>query len=226
MNELLNQYLLDGQSLGVTTILINNVVAFVGALFIMFTYKTSYSGSAYSQKFNVSLGMITLIITMIMSLIGSNIALSLGLVGALSIIRFRTAVKDVRDATFIFWSIAVGIGCGVSEYLLVSLGSVFIFVFLLVFRQLGSTNRHLLVIRCNNEVQNRVEAIVEDYFKKNVRLSMKNATQTSCEFVYLVSENTLKTIKSKAKLGIVESLVRIEGVLNVNLVEQTDDIGR
>ena len=90
MNDLINQYLLNDQSLGITTILINNIVSLVGAVFIMYTYKTSYSGSAYSRKFNISLGMITLIITMIMSLIGSNIALSLGLVGALSIIRFRT----------------------------------------------------------------------------------------------------------------------------------------
>ncbi len=223
MNDLINQYLLSDQSLGITTILINNIVSLVGAVFIMYTYKTSYSGSAYSRKFNISLGMITLIITMIMSLIGSNIALSLGLVGALSIIRFRTAVKDVRDATFIFWSIAVGIGCGVSEYLLVSIGSMFIFVFLILFNQFGTSERHLLVIRCNNSAQSRVESIVESTFKKKARLSMKNATVSSYEFVYAISE---VSTKDKNKHNIVESLIKVEGVLNVNFVEQTDDIGR
>lgn len=223
MNDLIQQFLLNDQSLSTTTILINNTVALVGALFIMFTYKASYSGSAYSRKFNVSLGMITLIITMIMSLISSNIALSLGLVGALSIIRFRTAVKDVRDATFIFWSIALGIGCGVSEYLLVSIGSLFIFVFLILLKQLGTNERHLLVVRCQTNSQSRVESIVNDSFKKDARLSMKNATPTSVEYVYALTQ---WDNKSKNKANIVESLLKVEGVLNVNLVEQTDDIGR
>ena len=67
---------------------------------------------------------------MIMSIISNNIALSLGMVGALSIIRFRTAVKDVRDATYIFWAIAAGIGCGVSQYALIVIGSAFLLLFL------------------------------------------------------------------------------------------------
>lgn len=223
MNELIQQFLLNDQSLSPMTIFMNNSVALFGALFIMFTYKASYSGSAYSRKFNVSLGMITLIITMVMSLISSNIALSLGLVGALSIIRFRTAVKDVRDATFIFWSIAIGIGSGVSEYLLVSIGSLFIFVFLILLKQLGSTERYLLVVRCQPNTQSRVESIINDTFKKNARISMKNATPTSVEYVYALTQWDKKL---KSKINIVEILFKVEGVLNVNLVEQTDDIGR
>lgn len=84
----------------------------------MFIYKISYVGTAYSRKFNISIGTITIITAMIMSIISNNIALSLGMVGALSIIRFRTAVKDVRDATYIFWAITqIGIGCGVLKIL-------------------------------------------------------------------------------------------------------------
>lgn len=226
MTDLINQFLINGPTLSLTTILINNVVALVGALFIMLTYKISYTGSAYSRKFNISLGMITLIITMIMSLISSNIALSLGLVGALSIIRFRTAIKDVRDGTYIFWAIAVGIGSAISEYMLVSIGSTFIFMFLLVFRQLGSNSRHLLVIRCDLQAQNRVEVVVNNFFNKTARLSMKNATPNSCEFVYTIPEDALKLSKQRGKAEIIENLVKIEGVHNVNLVEQTDDIGR
>ncbi len=83
-------------------------------------------------KFNISIGSITIITAMIMSIISNNIALSLGMVGALSIIRFRTAVKDVRDATYIFWAIAAGIGCGVSQYALIVIGSAFLLLFLLL----------------------------------------------------------------------------------------------
>ena len=122
MREYIIENLMNTEALSVTVILLNNLVAIIAAFFIMFTYKISYTGPAYSRKFNISLGTITIITSMIMSIISNNVALSLGMVGALSIIRFRTAVKDVRDATYIFWAIAVGIGCGVSQYALIAIG--------------------------------------------------------------------------------------------------------
>lgn len=119
MREFIVENLTSTETISLAVIVLNNVIAIVVAFFLMFTYKITYSGTAYSRKFNVSLGAITIITTMIMSVISNNIALSLGMVGALSIIRFRTAVKDVRDAAYIFWAIAVGIGCGVSQYMFV-----------------------------------------------------------------------------------------------------------
>lgn len=132
MREFIVENLTNTEALSVTVILMNNVIALIVAFFIMFTYKISYAGSAYSRKFNISIGSITIITAMIMSIISNNIALSLGMVGALSIIRFRTAVKDVRDATYIFWAIAAGIGCGVSRMRLLSLVLLFYSFFLLL----------------------------------------------------------------------------------------------
>ena len=97
MREFIVENLTNTEALSVTVILMNNVIALIVAFFIMFTYKISYAGPAYSRKFNISIGSITIITAMIMSIISNNIALSLGMVGALSIIRFRTAVQDVRD---------------------------------------------------------------------------------------------------------------------------------
>ena len=132
MREFIVENLTNTEALSVTVILMNNVIALIVAFFIMFTYKISYAGPAYSRKFNISIGSITIITAMIMSIISNNIALSLGMVGALSIIRFRTAVKDVRDATYIFWAIAAGIGCGVSQYALIVIGSAFLLLFLII----------------------------------------------------------------------------------------------
>ena len=101
--------------------------------------------------------------------------------------------------------------------------SLFIFVFLILLKQLGTNERHLLVVRCQANAQSRVESIVSETFKKDARLSMKNATPNSVEYVYALVEWDKK---SKNKANIVESLLKVEGVLNVNLVEQTDDIGR
>lgn len=226
MREFIIENLVNAEEISLNVVLLNNVITFVAAFFIMFTYKITYSGAAFSRKFNVSLGMITIITTLIMSVIGNNIALSLGMVGALSIIRFRTAVKEVRDASFIFWGIAVGIGCGVSQYMLVGIGCITIFLFMIVTRQVITENRQLLIIQGNLVSQNKIEAAVDVYFKSKAHLTMKNVTKESCEFVYTISEGLLKKAKEKNIISIDQKLMELEGVNNVNLVEQLDDIGR
>lgn len=225
MREFIVENLTDTQSMSIVIILLNNAVAVALSLFIMFTYKLTYAGTAYSRKFNISMGMITIVTTMIMSVISDNIALSLGMVGALSIIRFRTAIKDVRDAAYIFWSIAVGIGCGVSQYLLVGIGSVVLFFFLIALKQSTPDNKRMLVVR-GGESQNQIQATIETYFDKLAHQTMKNANSESCEFVYVVTERNLKRAIEINKIDIVERLAKIDGVSNVNLIEQIDDIGR
>lgn len=226
MREFIIENLNSAESLNFSIIVLNYTITFIAAFFIMFTYKITFSGAAYSRKFNVSLGMITIITTLIMSVISNNIALSLGMVGALSIIRFRTAVKEVRDAAFIFWGIAVGIGCGVSQYMLVAVGSATVFLFMIVTRQVVPENRQLLVIQAALSAQNKVEAAVEGYFHSKAHLSMKNCTQEKCEFVYTISEGAVKKAKDKNVVDIAQKLMEIEGISNVNMVEQLDDIGR
>jgi uncharacterized membrane protein YhiD involved in acid resistance len=218
--------LTDLSGLDVNTILLNNCVVIVTAFFIMLTYWLTYSGTAYSKKFNVSLGMITIVTTLIMSVISNNIALSLGMVGALSIIRFRTAVKDTRDATFIFWCIAVGISCGVSQYLLAGISSVVIFLFLLVMKQAHEDGKLLLIVKCEVPAQDKVQATVEQYFGRAARQRMKNASPQSCEIVYEISQHNMRKAIEKNHIDIVTVLLKIEGVMNVNQVEQSEDISR
>lgn len=226
MSEFILENLGDMQGLNINIIIINNIVSLLLSFFIMFIYKITYSGAAYSRKFNVSLGMITLITTLIMSVISNNIALSLGMVGALSIIRFRTAVKDIRDASFIFWSIAVGVGCGVSQYMLVAISSATIVIFLLVTRQVVAENKQLLIVKGKVNAQNKIEAAIKSYFKNSAYRTMKNASTESCEVVYSISEGGLKRARKNNMFDIVDVLLKIEGVSYVNLVEQIDDIGR
>lgn len=226
MKELILENLNNTSALNLGLIILNNIVSFIMAFFVMFVYKLTYSGSAYSRKFNISIGMITIVTTMIMSVISNNIALSLGMVGALSIIRFRTAIKDVRDATFVFWVIAIGIGCGVSQYILVGIGSITVFIFMLSTKQVVVEGHHLLVVSVALSVQNKVEAGIANYFGKDAHLKMKNATRESCEFVYGIESAKLKKAIGKNQIDIVEKLLSIEGVYSVNVVEQLDDIGR
>ena len=226
MKDFILQQFAGLNALDFSTVLLNNAVAVVFALFLMLTYRLTYAGTAYSRKYNVTLGMLVIITTLIMSVISSNVALSLGMVGALSIIRFRTAVKDMRDAGFIFWCIAIGVACGVSQYMLAGVSSVVIFVFMLVFRQIGPDSKMLLIVRADNAAQNRVEAIVEQHFGRSGKRIMKNASPQTCELVYQIGQFALKRSDERAKVDIVQRLVKVEGVQSVNMVEQSDDISR
>lgn len=215
-----------GSSMDILTIVLNNIVAVAVALFMMFAYRITYSGVAYSRRFNVSLGAITITTTMIMGVISNNIALSLGMVGALSIIRFRTAVKDVRDAAYIFWAVAVGIGCGVAQYTYVAVGSVFMLGFMVFTRRPVSVGQQLLIIHCLPAAGNSVLLTVDKHFDGKAHLSVKNASAESCELVYRVSDSVLKRAERKQMSDTVEVLMKLEGVLSVNIMEQQDDMSR
>lgn len=226
MREFIIENLSNTEALGFGIIVLNNVVALMAAFFVMFTYKITYSGTAYSRKFNVSLGSITIITTMIMSIISNNIALSLGMVGALSIIRFRTAVKDVRDAAFIFWVIAIGIGCGVSQYALVGIGSIFLLLFFLLTRNVISSGKQLLIVQGHPDMQTEMEVVIEEHFSGRAHRITKNISKVSCEEVYSVGEGVLKKANEKNRIDITQRLMKIDGVERVNIIEQQDDIAR
>ena len=97
---------------------------------------------------------------------------------------------------------------------------------MIVTRQVITENRQLLIIQGNLVAQNKIEAAVDVYFKSKAHLTMKNVTKESCEFVYTISEGLLKKAKEKNIISIDQKLMELEGVNNVNLVEQLDDIGR
>ena len=122
----------------VGTIILVLCVALILSLVIYFTYKYTYSGVVYNPRFNFSIVMITMITTIVMIVIGSNISVSLGMVGALSIVRFRTAVKDPRDTAYIFWGIVVGLACGTQCYYVAIIGSIFVCLLAFIFKKFVS----------------------------------------------------------------------------------------
>ena len=226
MREFIVENLTNTEALSVTVILMNNIIALIVSFFIMFTYKISYVGSAYSRKFNISIGTITMITAMIMSIISNNIALSLGMVGALSIIRFRTAVKDVRDATYIFWAIATGIGCGVSQYVLIVIGSAFLLLFLIVTRKGFTSCNKLIVVQGTPDCLHKTEAAVDNFFSGKVHISMRNVTENSFELVYSIGEGILDHAAKQNQMDISEKLIKIDGVRRVNIVDQKDELSQ
>lgn len=226
MRNFILENLMDQTVISLTTIVLNNLVAIAMSFFLMFTYKLTYSGTTYSRKFNLTLGTITLVTTMIMSVISNNVALSLGMVGALSIIRYRTAVKDVRDASFVFWAIAVGIGCGVSQYALIGIGSVCLFLFMLLTKQDRSDQRKLLIVQGTQESQGQIEAMVDTYFHGKAAQTMSSLSMGTCELIYSLRESTIQKADEENVSSIIRQLSKMEGITRVNLVEQSDEISR
>jgi uncharacterized membrane protein YhiD involved in acid resistance len=227
MDNIINQGINGMAGTDLNTIMINNAVAIAISLYIFMVYKFTHKGTSYSKNFNVSLGMITIVTALVMNIISNNIALSLGLVGALSIIRFRTAVKDVRDATFIFWSIAVGIACGVSMYNHAIVGSISLTLFLLMMNTTSKGGEYLVIVRSTADAQNKIEDLVEKYFSKTAKLRSRNLSKEFGDVIYEVKSNHyFQALKKNNGITLSEKLIKVDGIIAIELIEQSENISK
>ena len=139
-------------SVSITDMVIALVLAFALGMFIFLVYKKTFSGVMYSSSFGVTLIALTMITTVVILAVTSNVVLSLGMVGALSIVRFRAAIKEPLDIAFLFWSIAVGIVLAAGMIPLALIGSVIIGIILLLFvNRKSHTHPYIVVIRCEGK---------------------------------------------------------------------------
>ena len=223
MRKMLLEVFQNTGQLDIRTILLRMTLAVVIAFFIYLSYMLSHEGSIYSKKFNVSLVALTVITASVMIVIGSNIALSLGMVGALSIVRFRTAIKDSRDTVYIFWSIVVGICCGAGDFLSAGIGSAFTFLVLLLFGRIKNDNRMLLIIRTKRANEERIEALIFQYFSHKAIKRVENTTENSVEFIYEISRKRLEKAGKPGK-SITDAIYEVGNIEYCNIVMQNDEI--
>lgn len=204
-------------------VLLNLAMSAVIGLVIFLSYLYTHAGTVYSRKFNVSLVMLTVLTTTVMTVIGNNLALSLGMVGALSIVRFRTAIKDSRDTAYIFWTIIVGICCGAGDYLVAAIGSALVFLLLLILGRVRNDDRMLLIIRAARSAEKEVESVVYLYYTAYANLKVKNTTPETVEFIYELSRRAVRNAASKEE-PITDRLYQLGRVEYVNLVAQSDEV--
>lgn len=223
MSNYLRDMIQQIESLSLSGILVQVVVAFALGLVIYLSYFLTHSGTIYSRKFNTSLIILAILTTVVMTAIGNNIALSLGMVGALSIVRFRTAIKDSRDTVYIFWSVVVGLTCGVGDYTTAGVGSALAFLVLLVMGRVKNENRVILIVRGHRNESMQIMATVSQYFDMKMNLRVKNTTQETVELIYEVPRKTYdKAIKRTESIE--ELIYQIGNIDYVNVVMQDDDI--
>lgn len=223
MKEYVLRMLEGSKVLSMEDVIMNLVVAVVIAGAIYLSYWITHAGVVYSKKFNVSLIMLTLLTTTVMAVIGNNITLSLGMVGALSIVRYRTAIKDSRDTAYIFWAIIAGICCGVGDYMVVAIGSSAVFIVLLVLGRVKNDNRLVIIIRGAREKEREIEAVIFCNLEKRPMLRVKNTTENTIELIYEVPKKTYeKTYDHRSSL--INKIYAVGDIEYVNIVVQNDEI--
>lgn len=205
-------------SVSILDMVIAFVLAFVIGLFIMQVYKKTFKGVMYSESFAYALMALTLISTLIILAVTSNVVLSLGMVGALSIVRFRSAVKEPMDIAFLFWSISVGIVLGAGLIPLAVIGSLIIGIVLVVFiNRKTSQNPYILVVNVDND--NSEKKVLELVSEKVKKYAIKSKTVSPTNGIELTIEITLKEMTT----DFVNEASKINGVNNVVLVSYNGD---
>lgn len=189
-----SDYLNNVTAVSIPDIFIAMLLSFAIGLMIFFVYKKTFKGVMYSSSFGVTLIALTMIATFVILAVTSNVVLSLGMVGALSIVRFRTAIKEPLDIAFLFWSIAAGIVLAAGMIPLAVFGSLLIAVILIVFVNKKTTDiPYILVVSCNNsETETAIKKIVSDNVQKSI-VKSKTVAKTGVELnieVRLQNEDT------------------------------------
>lgn len=193
-------------------VLLAMLFAVIVGLFIFWVYKKTFTGILYSSGFALTLIGLTLVTTLVIIAVTSNVVLSLGMVGALSIVRFRTAIKEPMEIVFLFWSIAVGIVIGAGMIPLAVLGSVIIGIILLIFANRKNVeNAYILVLNCENE---EAENTAADLLKSTVKKYRIKSKTVNADGIELTTELKIKD----DKMAFVNQMNKITGVKNATLV--------
>ena len=193
------------------------VLAFGIGLFILLIYKKTFSGVMYSSSFGVTLVALSMITTMVILAVTSNVVLSLGMVGALSIVRFRTAIKEPLDIAFLFWSIAVGIVLAAGLIPLAVFGSVVIGFMLLVFvNRKSRCDPYIAVLQCDGQES---ESRAADFLRQNTRRCVVKSKTVQKDAVELNLEIRLKDENT----GFINALADLPGVRSAVLVSYNGD---
>lgn len=189
------------------------LLAFILGLCIFFVYKKTYKGVMYSASFGVSLVALAMITSLVIMAVTSNVILSLGMVGALSIVRFRTAIKEPLDIVFLFWALAVGIVLGAGLIPLAVLGSIMVGLVLLVFvNRKSNETPYILVLACDGDA---AEKSALDLIKANVKqMAVKAKTVTPGAGIELTVEIRI----NGSATDFVNQIAELQGVRNAVLV--------
>ena len=220
--EIFNYFYTNSANLGIKMTLFIMFAALIIAGIIFATYYMTYKGVAYNNTFNISLVLILLISVVIMLMISSNIVISLGMVGALSIVRFRTAIKDSRDTVFIFWAISEGLCVGSQNFKLALVTTLVISLVILITNFLPKYfNKYLLIITGEKQTIDTINLVKKiNSFVLSSKLRTANKNKEHQEMIFEIRT------KGELNLNIIDELLKVKGVKSVNwVIESGETVG-
>lgn len=194
------------------SILISLIITLLFAALLLLTYRLTYDNKEYNANFATTLAVLAIIATILMNLIQSNLALSLGMLGSLSIVRFRTTIKDPRDMGFIFWAMAIGIASATKAYGIGLIGSIILAVFMICSKaKQNNWHNMLLVIKGKSANMDTLDKIIAS-LSHSYNVKAKNIMNTSFEIVFEVELN------EKNENQMITELFTVSGIDSVNLL--------
>ncbi len=218
LDQLLNfTFLNKAASFSIPDILAALGISFVIGLFIFMVYKKTYIGVMYSSSFGITLIAMDLITTLVILAVSSNLITSLGMVGALSIVRFRTVVKEPLDLVYLFWSITTGIIVGAGLIPLAVIGSIAIgFVLFAFVNRKTADTPYVVVINCDDEnAETQSTSMLKNHTKKHL-VKSKNVSKNGIEL-------TVEVRLKDSSVKFINDLLTINGVSNAVLVSYNGD---
>ena len=194
------------------------LTAFLISIFIIFVYKKTYSGVLYSKTFSLCLLMLSMVTALIIRTVNANLSLSLGMVGALSIVRFRTAVKEPIDTGFMFWGISAGIMAGAGLYLIAIIASILLGVLYFIGYLFGfkSKSKYLLVLKYDSNNESEVNKLLKSLPKHKLK------TKTSAK---KVTEVTYEVEVKNEDTKFMNNFLNDENILVASLVSYQNEFG-
>jgi hypothetical protein len=206
---------LSGALATLMPIILALVVSFVLGMLIHYVYQKSFRGVIYNQAFSVSLALLTILTTMITLAISSNIALSLGMVGALSIVRYRTAIKDPADLIFLFWAVGTGITVGAHLHYLALVGAIVVIILLLTIGRRTSTNEVFILIvhYTGDDISGELRRILQG---KRFQIKSKTIRKSNVEMAIEVEVKNNNT-------AFMDTIKELPAVSDVSLIQFTGE---
>lgn len=198
-------------------VVISLVVSLLLGLWIYFVYKKTFAGVVYSRSFNLSLVMLTMVSALVLMMISSNMALSLGMVGALSIVRFRTAIKDPIDTVFMFWAVGEGLAVGAGFLDVGLIGGVVIGLLLLVVTGIkgSQASPFLLILHYDERASQQIKGMVKQL--PRARIKSKTVQRDGIEL-------TVELRIRESDVDFVDKFLRVQGVYDATLVAHQGDL--
>ena len=220
ITDVIKKSVLEGFSSGdmsSTEIMVTLGITFFIGLYIFFVYKLVSKTALYDKSFHISMVLISVITAGIIVAMQSSVVISLGMVGALSIVRFRTAIKNPMDLLFLFWSIGVGIVCGAGMFEIAIMVSLITTVGMMILEYMpGNRKMYLLIVNGNNDLQEEdVINVVQSYAKK-CKVKTRNIKKFGCDFIFEVD--------TKQEKELVAALRKVENIEQLSLLHHEGEV--